>query len=135
MITEPEPAEAYPVTLHHPFTIADIRVENYRTRTFVFKEDLPCQPGQFVMAWLPRVDEKPFSIAGEKPLALTIVAVGPFSEAKFVGTRWYVEAATIYPAFWPAIQHNVIWLLVLFFIATPIGLLFAVLLWRANKGT
>jgi multiple sugar transport system permease protein len=60
---------------------------------------------------------------------------GPFSEAKFVGTRWYVEAATIYPAFWPAIQHNVIWLLVLFFIATPIGLLVAVLLDREASHT
>ncbi|HQD69371.1 MAG TPA: sugar ABC transporter permease [Ornithinibacter sp.] len=60
---------------------------------------------------------------------------GPFSEAKFVGTRWYTEAATIYPAFWPAIQHNVIWLLVLFFIATPIGLLIAVLLDREASHT
>lgn len=60
---------------------------------------------------------------------------GPFSEAKFVGTRWYTEAATIYPAFWPAIQHNVIWLLVLFFIATPIGLLVAVLLDREASHT
>ena len=60
---------------------------------------------------------------------------GPFTEAKFVGTRWYTEAATIYPAFWPAIQHNVIWLLVLFFIATPIGLLLAVLLDREASHT
>lgn len=60
---------------------------------------------------------------------------GPFSEAKFVGTRWYTEAATIYPAFWPAIQHNVIWLLVLFGIATPIGLLLAVLLDREASHT
>lgn len=59
----------------------------------------------------------------------------PFSEAKFVGTRWYTEAATIYPAFWPAIQHNVIWLLVLFGIATPIGLLLAVLLDREASHT
>ena len=50
---------------------------------------------------------------------------GPFTEAKFVGTRWYTEAATIYPAFSPAIQHTVIWLLVLFLGATPIGILLA----------
>ena len=60
---------------------------------------------------------------------------GPFTEAKFVGTRWYVEAATIYPAFWPAIRNNVVWLLVLFFIATPIGLLVAVLLDREASHT
>ncbi|MFP5415449.1 MAG: carbohydrate ABC transporter permease [Actinomycetes bacterium] len=60
---------------------------------------------------------------------------GPFSEAEFVGARWYVEAATIYPAFWPAIQHNVIWLLVLFFIATPLGMLIAVLIDREASHT
>ena len=60
---------------------------------------------------------------------------GPFTEAKFVGTRWYTEAATIYPAFWPSIQHNVIWLLVLLGIATPIGLLLAVLLDREASHT
>lgn len=60
---------------------------------------------------------------------------GPFSEAKFVGTRWYTEAATIYPAFWPAIRNNVVWLLVLFFIATPLGLLIAVLLDREASHT
>lgn len=60
---------------------------------------------------------------------------GPFTEAKFVGTRWYTEAATIYPAFWPAIRNNVVWLLVLFFIATPIGILAAVLLDREASHT
>ena len=84
----------YPSTLHRPFTLAEIRQENYRTRTFIFKEDLPCQPGQFVMAWLPRLDEKPFSIAQSSPLALTIVAVGPFSEAIHrlqVGERLWIR--------------------------------------------
>jgi dihydroorotate dehydrogenase electron transfer subunit len=58
-----------------------VRVENYRTKTLVFKESLPAAPGQFVMAWLPGVDEKPFSVAGADPLALTVVAVGPLSQA------------------------------------------------------
>lgn len=60
---------------------------------------------------------------------------GPFTEAKFVGTKWYGDAVTIYPAFWPAIQHNVIWLAVLFLIATPLGLLIAVLLDREASHT
>lgn len=60
---------------------------------------------------------------------------GPVTEAEPVGVRWYVEAATIYPAFWPAIQHNVIWLLVLFFIATPLGMFIAVLLDREASHT
>ena len=67
--------------LHRPVTVAEIRVENQRTRTLVFHEHLPAQPGQFVMAWLPGIDEKPFSVAAAEPLALTVAAVGPFSRA------------------------------------------------------
>jgi dihydroorotate dehydrogenase electron transfer subunit len=80
--------------LHRPFTIAAIHVENYRTKTFVFNECLPAQPGQFVMAWLPGIDEKPFSIAAADPLALTVVAVGPFSKALHrlpVGDRVWIR--------------------------------------------
>ncbi|MBU0492428.1 MAG: dihydroorotate dehydrogenase electron transfer subunit [Chloroflexi bacterium] len=69
------------MTLHRPFTVSQIRVENARTRTLVFREPLPAQPGQFIMAWLPGVDEKPYSIANAEPLTLTVAAVGPFSEA------------------------------------------------------
>ncbi|MGC9522193.1 MAG: dihydroorotate dehydrogenase electron transfer subunit, partial [Anaerolineae bacterium] len=58
-----------------------LRSENYRTKTLVFDRALPAEPGQFVMVWLPGVDEKPYSVAAADPLALTVVAVGPFSEA------------------------------------------------------
>ena len=67
--------------LHHPFTLSKVRLENYCTRTFIFRECLPAQPGQFVMVWLPGMDEKPFSIAAAEPLALMVAAVGPFSKA------------------------------------------------------
>lgn len=68
--------------MHQTLTIREIHTENYRTKTFVFDKALPgAQPGQYVMAWLPDVGEKPFSIAGRDPLALMVVAVGPFSEA------------------------------------------------------
>jgi dihydroorotate dehydrogenase electron transfer subunit len=76
----PKP-NARPSYLHRPFTIASIRTENYRTKTFVLHTGLPAQPGQFLMAWLPGVDEKPFSIAAAEPLTLTVVAVGAFSQA------------------------------------------------------
>lgn len=80
--------------MHHAFTVSEIRVENDRTKTLVFRASLPAQPGQFVMAWLPDVGEKPFSIAGDDPLALTVVAVGPFSRAVHrlaVGDRLWVR--------------------------------------------
>jgi multiple sugar transport system permease protein len=53
----------------------------------------------------------------------------------FVGINNYVTLFTKYPAFWPAITHNLLWLLVLTFIATPIGIFLAVLLDREIRGT
>ena len=39
-----------------------------------------------------------------------------------------------YEAFWEAVKHNLIWFLVLMFVATPIGMFFAVLLDRQLRG-
>ncbi|GAA1981420.1 sugar ABC transporter permease [Terrabacter lapilli] len=61
--------------------------------------------------------------------------IGPLSSIKSVGLKNYQDIATIYPPFWPAIQHNLIWLAVLFLIATPLGMLFAVLVDRGVAGT
>src|SRR6476659_2526907 len=47
--------------------------------------------------------------------------VGQVSSAKFIGLKNYSDVVSIYPPFWPAVQHNLIWLAVLFFIATPLG--------------
>ena len=61
--------------------IIEIKTENATTKTFVLDGTLDAVPGQFVMAWLPGIDEKPFSLANAAPIALTIAAVGPFSRA------------------------------------------------------
>jgi multiple sugar transport system permease protein/raffinose/stachyose/melibiose transport system permease protein len=53
----------------------------------------------------------------------------------YVGIQNYITLFTKYPAFWPAIEHNILWLLVLTFIATPIGIFFAVLLDREMRGS
>ena len=66
-------------TLPTPATIVDIKQENYRTKTFTFDCTLAATPGQFVMAWLPRFDEKPFSLVNANPVTLMVTAVGPFS--------------------------------------------------------
>lgn len=67
--------------MHQSFTVTHSQVENVRTRTLIFDRPLPSEPGQFVMAWLPGVGEKPYSIAAADPLTLMVVSVGPFSEA------------------------------------------------------
>jgi ABC-type sugar transport system permease subunit len=51
------------------------------------------------------------------------------------GVQNYKQAFTNYPDFWPAVQHNAIWLGVFIVIATPLGMLFAVILDRGIKGT
>jgi dihydroorotate dehydrogenase electron transfer subunit len=62
-----------------PFPIRAIHTENHRTKTFVLDGRLDAYPGQFVMAWLPRFDEKPFSLVDADPITLMVTAVGPFS--------------------------------------------------------
>jgi dihydroorotate dehydrogenase electron transfer subunit len=55
--------------------------ESPTVRTFVLDLRLEADPGQFVMAWLPGVDEKPFSLVRADPVTLTIARVGPFTTA------------------------------------------------------
>ncbi|WP_460519320.1 carbohydrate ABC transporter permease [Humibacter antri] len=59
--------------------------------------------------------------------------VGPIQP--WVGTQEYKYAFTIDPQFWPAVVHNVIWILVFGLIATPLGMLIAVILDRNLKGS
>jgi len=61
--------------------------------------------------------------------------IGGVGTAKWVGTQNYHEIATIYPPFWPAVEHNAIWLAFLTFVATPFGLLLAYLLDKNIRGT
>lgn len=50
-------------------------------KTVFLKSELKAEPGQFVMVWIPRLDEKPFAISyGNKgEIGITVAAVGPFS--------------------------------------------------------
>jgi multiple sugar transport system permease protein len=51
------------------------------------------------------------------------------------GVQNYKQAFTNYPDFWPAVEHNAIWLGVFIVIATPLGMLFAVILDRNIRGS
>ncbi len=61
--------------------------------------------------------------------------VGDVGPQNFVGLKNYQFMFSGYTLFWPAFFHNVIWLAWLAFIATPIGIFFAVLLDRELRGT
>ncbi len=61
--------------------------------------------------------------------------VGPVTAQNFVGFKNYQFMFSGYTLFWPAFLHNVIWLAWLAFIATPLGMFFAVLLDRDLRGS
>jgi multiple sugar transport system permease protein len=61
--------------------------------------------------------------------------IGGLDKIRWIGLKNYENLVTIYQPFWPALQHNLIWLAFLMFIATPIGILFAVLLDREIRGS
>jgi multiple sugar transport system permease protein len=61
--------------------------------------------------------------------------IPPITANNVIGLKNYENLFNAYPFFWPALQHNILWLAVLMFIATPIGILFAVLLDREMRGT
>jgi multiple sugar transport system permease protein len=61
--------------------------------------------------------------------------IGGFEDIEWIGVGNYVEIFTEYPRFWPAVQHNLIWLAFLLIVPTCAGLLLAVLLDREIKGS
>ncbi len=61
--------------------IVGITAESAKVQTLTLDLHLQAEPGQFVMAWLPGLDEKPFSLVEDDPVTLTVARVGPFSTA------------------------------------------------------
>jgi multiple sugar transport system permease protein len=55
--------------------------------------------------------------------------------SKYVGGQNYTYLRTIDPDFWPAVRHNVIWLIEFTILATPLGILLAVILDRGIRGS
>src|SRR3979411_1235383 len=48
--------------------------------------------------------------------------VGGFATIEPIGFKNYTDIVSIYPPFWPALAHNVIWLGELMFVTTPVGI-------------
>lgn len=61
--------------------IDEIIEETANVRTFIFHEQIDFQPGQFIMVWIPRLDEKPFTISSHnsKEFGVTIFKIGDFT--------------------------------------------------------
>jgi multiple sugar transport system permease protein len=76
-----------------------------------------------VLVWVPAMGSIALSFSSWD-------GIGGFEDIDWVGFQNYVDIFTRYPRFWPAVQHNLIWLLFLIVVPTVAGLLLAVLLDR-----
>ncbi len=85
-------------------------------------------PTVFVVAlvWVPAMGSVALSFANWG-------GIGGFDTIQWIGTKNYQDIVDIYPPFWPAIRHNIIWLVFLFLGPTVLGILLAVLLDRELK--
>lgn len=81
-----------------------------------------------LFVWVPTISSVVLSFT-------TWNGIGGLDKIKFVGVKNYQDLVSIYDAFWPAVQHNLVWLGALIFIATPLGMFLAVLLDKNIRGT
>jgi ABC-type sugar transport system permease subunit len=82
---------------------------------------------QAVLVWIPTLLSIGLSFTRWNGLAI--------SDIKPAGPSNYRFAVEDYPPFWPAIAHNLIWLAFLALVATPLGLLLAVVLDQRIRGS
>src|SRR5829696_1418818 len=68
-------------------------------------------------------------------VGIPLVFVGGLDTINWVGTTNYDQIFSIYPPFWPALRHNLIWLAFLAVLPTTFGLLLAYLLDKNIRGT
>ena len=82
---------------------------------------------QLLLIWIPMVLSIVLSFTYWNALSLTNIRSAGLANYDFI--------LKVYPPFYPAIAHNVIWLLFLALIGTPLGLLLAVLLDQNIRGS
>jgi multiple sugar transport system permease protein len=61
--------------------------------------------------------------------------IGGLDTIKWVGLENYRQVFTIYPPFWPAVQHNLIWLVFFLLVPTTFGLFLALQLDKQLRAT
>jgi multiple sugar transport system permease protein len=78
--------------------------------------------------WLPTIASVALSFTNWS-------GIGGLASIKFAGLKNYQDLVSLYPPFWPALIHNLIWLGFLLLVATPIGMFMAVILDKNMRGT
>jgi multiple sugar transport system permease protein len=80
------------------------------------------------LVWLPAIGSVALSFGKWN-------GIGSTSDIEWVGFQNYKDITQIYPPFWPAVRHNLIWLGFLFVFPTMLGVLLAVVLDREMRGS
>jgi len=82
---------------------------------------------QVLFVWLPAIASIGLSFTDWN-------GVGGLGAIHVVGLENYANLATVDPAFWPAVFHNLVWLFVFLVVVMPLGMFLAVLLDRQLRG-
>ena len=63
--------------------ISNVIQEGKRQKSFFFKHSIELKPGQFMMIWIPGIDEKPMAVSywNKKEFAFTSQAIGKWTNA------------------------------------------------------
>lgn len=134
---QPPPSDLAPASVTEPSGVAagtsSRRARRYSLLTGRDKLVLALMvgiPAAFDLAfiWLPTLASVLLSFTNWR-------GIGGISAANWVGLSNYVNLFTQYTFFWPALEHNLLWLLFFVCIATPLGMFLAVLLDREIRGT
>src|SRR5437773_434592 len=80
-----------------------------------------------ILVWIPTVLSILLSFTKWNGIELSNIRAAGLDNYRFI--------VQDYPPFWPAVRHNILWLLFLGVIATPLGLLIAVLLDQRLRGS
>ncbi|MEV6755194.1 sugar ABC transporter permease [Streptomyces sp. NPDC051214] len=66
-------------------------------------------------------------------VGLSFTSWDGIGDVRWVGGKNYENLVDNYPAFWPAVRHNLLWIAFLGLVATPFGLLLAVVIDRGVR--
>jgi len=71
------------ISIPKTMVLKKITRETPSINTYFFEHEIEIEPGQFVMLWLPGIDEKPFAISyqNKKEIGISIQHRGKFTEA------------------------------------------------------
>ncbi len=75
--------EACKTDIPQMLEISDVVQEGKNQKSFFFKHSIECKPGQFMMVWMPNIDEKPMAVSywNKNEFAFTSQSIGKFTNS------------------------------------------------------